>query len=85
MLDETMFDLQHATSDQIEDYKKTWLNKSYNVQVDSTMDVKGKSWCRHNLNRWNWSFTPNTTSNKHTFFFEHESTSEQFKLEILNM
>jgi len=74
--------LETASYDQIKIYKEAWLKNGHRIDVDSNLDVKGKSWCRHNLQRWNWSFEPFTSSNEHTFIFEQEDVAQRFMIDM---
>lgn len=71
-------DLSTATQEQISDYKNNWRTRGYLVSVASNMDVKGKDWCRHKLERWSWSMEAFSDSNHHKFLFEHESAANRF-------
>ncbi len=71
-------DLSNATQEQISSYKEAWRNKGYVVQVPSNMDVKGKDWCRHKLERWSWSMEAFADEGHHEFVFEHETTANRF-------
>ena len=71
-------DLLHATPEQIDEYKNSWIPNGYSVNVKHTHDVKGKDWCRHNLERWMWRMQAFTDENHHTFLFEHKKDADEF-------
>lgn len=71
--------MRDMTNDQISDYKKDWIPNGYTVELDECMDVRGKDWCRHNLERWAWSMDAFTTAKSHTFLFEYSQNAEDFK------
>lgn len=60
------------------DYKRKWA-PGYQVRLHSDLDIKGKDWCRRNLERWQWSMTSWTNVYEHTFNFEFEKSAEAFK------
>jgi hypothetical protein len=59
------------------DYKLTW-KPGHIVRLHSDLDTEGKTWCKRNLERHQWSFTTWTASYEHTFHFESEYVSQQF-------
>lgn len=68
------------TPQEITDYKQKWLDDNhYTVVVQSDYDVKGKDWCRKNLERHQWSFQSWTSSTEHSFFFEKEEYADSFR------
>lgn len=71
-------DLTKATPDTIKQYKNDWIPTGYVVKIKSDLDVQGKDWCRHNLDRWMWSMESFTDSTHHTFIFEHEDDADDF-------
>lgn len=73
-------DLEKATPQAVYDYKREWMSKPHlSVRLHSDLDVKGKDWCRRNLDRWQWSFQKYTDVYEHTFHFEFEDDAEEFK------
>ena len=72
-------DLSRGTPQQIYDYKRSWMPKSYPVKLHSDADWKGKDWCRHNIERWQWSMNAWTDMHEHTFLFEFEEDADEFK------
>lgn len=73
-----MTNFRNATSDQIKIYKDTWKPSGHAVIVDQTLDIKGKDWCRHSLERWVWSMDAFTSPNKHTFLFKDQQNAKDF-------
>ena len=63
---------------EIGDYKRNWWPGDM-VRLHSDLDVKGKEWCRKNLQRWEWSMTTFTNVYEHTFHFEKEENAVAFK------
>jgi hypothetical protein len=72
-------DMEKATPQEISDYKRSWADDSYNVQVDMDSDIWGKDWCRKNIERWEWSFDKfSRPDDSHTFKFEYELDAKNF-------
>jgi hypothetical protein len=59
------------------DYKLKWL-PGYPVRLHSDLDVQGKTWCKRNIERHQWSFTTYTNVYEHTFYFELEEHAKLF-------
>jgi hypothetical protein len=59
------------------DYKLKWL-PGYPVRLHSDLDVQGKTWCKRNVERHQWSFTTYTNVYEHTFHFELEEHAKLF-------
>jgi len=73
------------TPQEISDYKQDWLAKEpYSVVVNSDHDVRGKDWCRKNLERHQWSFQSWTSQSEHSFFFERAVDVQKFKNYIVS-
>jgi hypothetical protein len=66
------------TPQEIFEYKRSWLEHSYQVDVHSDLDVQCKHWCRHNLNRWEWSMETYTDVYSHSFYFENDLHAKEF-------
>lgn len=66
------------TPQEISEYKMRW-KPGHVVDVHSDLDVQCKDWCRKNLNRWEWSMDKYTYVYSHTFHFEEEQASKEFK------
>jgi hypothetical protein len=66
------------TPQEIFEYKNAW-KPGYQVDVHSDLDVQCKSWCRGNLNRWEWSMDTYTDVYSHSFYFEEEQAAAEFK------
>ena len=61
------------------DYKMRWMATENNsVRLHSDLDAEGKTWCRRNLERHQWSMTTWTYPYEHTFFFELKEHAEDF-------
>lgn len=75
-------DLSKATHEQISNYKQEWIPNGFVVRVESDLDVKGKDWCRHNLERWMWSMEAFVDNNHHKFIFEHEEDATDFSSDL---
>jgi hypothetical protein len=67
------------TPQEIFEYKNRWKPNAFVVDVHSDLDVQCKDWCRKNLNRWEWSMDTYTYVYSHTFYFEEEQASDEFK------
>ena len=65
------------------DHKLKWL-PGYPVRLHSDLDIRGKTWCKRNVERHQWSFTTYTNVYEHTFHFELEEHAEQFKIKFLD-
>lgn len=72
-------DLEKATPQMVSDYKRDWKPRSTKVKLHSDLDIKGKDWCRHNLERWQWSMDTFTDVYEHTFHFQFKGDAEDFK------
>lgn len=71
------------TPQEVSDYKMRWMREGgHNVRLHSDLDVKGKDWCRKNLERHQWSFSLYTDVYEHTFHFEDQYMSQQFAQEF---
>lgn len=71
-------DMEKATPQMISDYKQQWMKNSHPVRLHSDLDVKGKDWCRKNLDRWQWSMKTWTDVYEHTFHFEDIEDAKAF-------
>jgi hypothetical protein len=69
------------TPQEIAEYKQRWKMRGeyFSVPIHSDGDWRGKSWCRKNLQRQQWSFSTYTGVYEHTFYFENESDALKFK------
>jgi len=65
---------------EIAEYKQRWMSKeeTHSVRLHSDLDTQGKTWCRRNLERWQWKMNTYTNVYEHTFFFELEEHAELF-------
>ena len=72
-------ELMKMTPIEIFEYKNKWKPNAFVVDVHSDLDVQCKTWCRKNLNRWEWSMDTYTYVYAHTFYFEEEQAAEEFK------
>ena len=60
------------------DYKNSW-KPGHSVRLHSDLDVQGKTWCKRNVERHQWSFTSYTDVYEHTFHFELEEHALEFE------
>ncbi len=73
------------TPQETSDYKMKWLGAGgHNVHLHSDLDVAGKDWCRRNLERHQWAFSPYTANYQHTFCFENVIHAQQFAQEFID-
>ena len=74
------------TPQEIADYKQQWMSTGDNnpVRLHSDLDTQGKTWCRRQLERQQWSMTTWTDVYEHTFFFEDIRAAQNFKMEFVN-
>lgn len=71
------------TPQEIADYKQRWMRDGgHAVRLHSDIDVRGKDWCRKQLERHQWSFLPHTAVYEHTFFFEDIYAAQNFEMEF---
>lgn len=73
-------DLTNGTPAQIKEYKESWLMYAFKVNVDKSLDVQGKVWCRRNVENWNWSFDVN--EDFYVFLFHFECDANKFKNDL---
>ena len=59
------------------DYKNNW-KPGVTVRLHSDLDVQGKTWCKRNVERHQWSFTSYTDVYEHTFHFELDEHAQEF-------
>ena len=78
MPDRALIEKCKMTPQEVFEYKRSWLKKGYQVDVHSDLDVQCKSWCRGNLNRWEWSMEPYTNVYSHSFYFENDLHGKEF-------
>ena len=69
------------TPQEIAEYKQRWMSTGNinPVRLHSDLDTQGKTWCRRNLERHQWSMTTWTDVYEHTFFFENKEHALQFE------
>jgi len=60
------------------EYKNNW-KPGYTVRLHSDLVNEGKTWCRRNLERHQWSMSQYTDVYEHTFHFEHQDDSLIFQ------
>ena len=74
------------TPQEIADYKQQWMSTGDNnpVRHHSDHDTQGKTWCRRQLERQQWSMTTWTDVYEHTFFFEDIRAAQNFEMEFVN-
>lgn len=69
----------NSTPQEISDYKRNWMMKNpHSVRLHIDLHIEGKNWCRHYLQRWQWSMETYTGPYEHTFFFERKKDAENF-------
>lgn len=71
-----------TTPQEIFEYKQSWL-PGISVPIHSDLDVQGKTWCRKNLQRYQWSVTTWTAPYEHTFHFENQDAADSFAQSIV--
>lgn len=69
------------TPQEIFEYKRKWL-PGYSVRIHSDRSHDAKTWCRTLLSQHQWSMTDYTDVYEHTFHFESEVVSKEFKIEF---
>lgn len=62
--------VQPLTPLEVVDYKNRWRTSATKVRTHSDIVDTAKTWCRRNLDRWEWSMTAYTDVYEHTFEFE---------------
>ena len=74
------------TPQEIADYKQQWMSTGDNnpVRLHSDLDTQGKTWCRRQPERQQWSMTTWTDVYEHTFFFEDIRAAQNFEMEFVN-
>ena len=74
------------TPQEIAEYKQRWMSTGNTnpVRLHSDLADQGKTWCRRQLERHQWSMTTWTAVYEHTFFFESQHVSQQFEQEFNN-
>lgn len=72
------------TPQEITKYKRQWmmLQNTTAIPLHDDLHVEGKSWCRRNLERHQWSMTAYTDECEHTFYFEHKEHADEFNRHI---
>jgi hypothetical protein len=63
---------------EIFEYKLRW-KPGFSVRLHSDLVNEGKTWCRRNCERHQWSMTDWTDNYEHTFHFEHQDDSLIFE------
>lgn len=69
------------TPQEIFEYKQRW-KPGYTVRIHSDITDKAKTWCRRQLERWEWSMTEWTDVYEHTFHFEDIIAGQNFQMEM---
>jgi hypothetical protein len=72
------------TPQEIFEYKQRWMSSGNNnpVRLHSDVVEQGKTWCRRQLERHEWSMTLWTNVYEHTFFFKDVRASQNFAMEM---
>ena len=63
------------------EYKMRWM-PGYPVRLHSDVSDQGKTWCRRQLERHQWSVTTWTHVYEHTFHFEDVCAAQNFAMEM---
>ena len=63
------------------EYKLNW-KPGHLVKLHSDRVDLGKTWCRRNLQRHQWSMTKWTAAYEHTFHFEDKEVAQSFKINL---
>lgn len=66
---------------EIFEYKNRW-KPGYTVRLHSDLVNEGKTWCRRNCERHQWSMTDWTDNYEHTFHFENIYAAQNFEMEM---
>lgn len=66
------------TPQEIYEFKFTWLQGSYNVEVDELHEYACKIWCRLHCAKEDWHLYRYTDHYKHTFCFRYKNVAEAF-------
>jgi hypothetical protein len=68
------------TPQEINEYKMRWMRDNpHSVRLHSDIADRGKTWCRRNLERYQWKFDAWTNNYEHTFHFELEEHATLFE------
>ncbi len=68
---------------EIAEYKQRWMREGgHPVRLHSDVVDKGKTWCRRQLERHQWSMTKWTNVYEHTFYFEDTLAAQNFAMEM---
>lgn len=71
------------TPQEIAEYKMRWMANNPNaVRLHSDLTDQAKTWCRRQLERYQWSMTTWTHVYEHTFFFESLEIAQNFEMEF---
>jgi len=63
------------------EYKQSWL-PGHTVRLHSDVVDKGKTWCKRQCERHEWSCTTWTDNYEHTFHFENICAAQNFEMEM---
>lgn len=69
------------TPQQIFEYKQSWL-PGYTVRLHSDVVDRGKTWCKRQCEKYEWSCTTWTAPYEHTFHFENIAAAQNFEMEM---
>jgi hypothetical protein len=69
------------TPQQIADYKMRWM-PGHIVPLHSDIVDKGKTWCKSQCRKEEWSCTTWTAPYEHTFHFENIIAAQNFAMEM---
>lgn len=71
------------TPQEIFEYKQQW-KPGHTVRLHSDVVDRGKTWCKRQLEKHQWSVTTWTDVYEHTFHFEDAATAQHFVMEFNN-
>jgi len=69
------------TPQEIFEYKQSWL-PGHTVRLHSDVVDRGKTWCKRQCEKYEWSCTTWTNVYEHTFRFENIYAAQNFEMEM---
>jgi len=69
------------TPQEIFEYKQSWL-PGHTVTLHSDVVDRGKTWCKRQCEKYEWSCTTWTGPYEHTFHFENIYAAQNFEMEM---
>lgn len=67
------------TPQEVFEYKQRW-KPGFTVRLHSDLADRGKTFCKRQCKRHEWSCTTWTDNYEHTFHFEHSEPAQKFKI-----